>query len=181
MRRWMLFSAVVLSLFAFVTPASATGFSLFGAYWSPDETDETLGLGLRFSAHLGHHWIVDVGATAYGVVEGVVDGGRSDIDVVPLDAGLRYQWGDGRVQPYLGAGLTFAKLESQIGELDDQGAWYALLGLDFGDDRGARLFLEALYRSIDGEVKTIERSGDRVLRDLDLSGFGINFGVNWRW
>ncbi len=168
----------------------AAGFAIFGSYLSPADSDEMLGFGMRLTWIVNDHWDLDLTASSYDgdaaiaaipAAGGLLPDRISNIDVVPMDLGVRYRFGEGRrFHPYFGVGASWAQLRSEIGELDDEIGYYALLGAELGDEIGPRFFVDVTYRNLDGSIK--RRGGSVSYQEaIDLSGPGINAGITWRW
>ena len=178
-----------LALFALVgivsAPARAAGFSLFGSLHSLEDGDEGGGVGVRFAWLSTEHLDFDLSATIIFRSDVGLGPERlpDEVRLIPLDLGFRYHFApDERFRPYLGAGGTFVRLESELGELDDEAGWYAVVGLNSGDRYNADFFIEAMYRFIDeGSVKRVPGEPESVQPTVDVSGLGVNLGVTWRW
>ena len=175
---------------AVATPAAAGGFSLYGSYWNTANADAVGGGGARLGIPLGSTLDLDLRATYYeklaadplarlGDAESPFAKG---IRALPLDLGLRIDVARRDVvNPYVGAGGTYYRLDSDSGNVRDEVGWYALAGLEIG-----KFFVEADYRDVTATVKR-DAGGpgdlfdteliDRV--DVDLSGVAVNAGFTW--
>lgn len=187
----------VLALAA-AAPAAAGGVSLYGAWWETEEAGDALGAGIRVGFGIVPALDLDLRATYYEEVEpdflDVIREGEdprvAGFEVLPVDVGLRLGIGRRRagLRPYLGAGGTYYKIEGDVGDVDDEVGYYALFGLELGDERGPRFFVEADYRTVEATVT--EDVDDPIDLpdldledgvDLDLGGVGVNLGLAWSW
>lgn len=169
-------------------PARAGDLALFGSYWSTDQAGDTFGGGARLGLSFAPWLVLDLRGTYFADVTD--DRGNRDLELsaVPLDAGLRLQFGSSGTVPYIGAGATYYLLDSNRGEIDDEFGWYAVAGLALGPPKGVAFFAEAIYRDVEGTVVT-EPSDFEGLPDVEfqervavpLSGFGANAGIVFRW
>jgi len=165
-----------------LTPASHAGdFSLFGTYYDTDDYDEAVGVGGRvafFDAvqlelaasyfdEFGSDFSFDLDDLGIQVVE-------LDLEVIPIDAGLRFNFGSSPL--YLAGGGTYFLLASDSGSVDDEFGYYARLGAQWD-----HLFLEGGYRDVDGTIESIDLdelgANDSVA--FDLTGWFASLG--WRF
>jgi hypothetical protein len=182
--------------FAAAPPAqAAVGFSIFGSYWEPDETSDAGGGGLEIAFPLSPRWDIDLRASYFEELDPeplqVLFDADSPfrtrgVEVLPLELGLRFALApDAVVRPYLGAGGGYYIIDSDFGEIGDEGGWYGLFGLGFGDDEGASFFVEAQYRKMEATVEEdpddpFDFEGFDPPVVLELDGLGFNAGVSWR-
>jgi len=205
MKKTFLISAFAVATLALIgaptSPALADyGLSLFGSpYWAPDDTDEVAGGGLSFEVPINPSWAVDLRGSYFeetrpdafgelfelGDEQGVFR--ENGLEILPLEVGGRYNFvPDGRVRPYAGAGVGYYILDTDVGNVDDEGGYYGLLGLGFGNPEKANFFVEANYRRMEATVEEdpndpfdFEGFDENVAIDLD--GLGFNVGVTWRF
>jgi Outer membrane protein beta-barrel domain len=178
-------------------PARAEfGFSIFGSYWEPDDTSDAGGGGLELAFPLSQRWDLDLRGSYFEELDPepldvLFDADspfrNAGLEVLPIELGLRFALAPNAevVRPYLGGGAGYYLLDSDFGDVDDEGGWYGLFGLGFGDREGASFFVEAQYRKMEATVEEdpdhpfdFEGFDDRVV--LDLDGLGFNAGVTWR-
>ena len=113
-------------------------------------------------------------------------------EVIPIDIGIRF----GRPGLYLGAGGTYFMIDAPqsvivsdpllgdivvpIAEVDDELGYYGLIGWEFGS-RKSKVFVELMYRFMDGTVTNSDIDDFQVIDqvDLDLSGPQYNIGFNF--
>lgn len=189
---------VVLALAA--SPASAAGsFNLFGSFWDTDEADNTAGGGIAFALPVSPRWGVDLRGSYHEELtneplEALFDEDdpvfqRAGLQVIPLEAGLRYNFAPGsRTNLYLGGGGSYHLLDSDFGDVSDEVGGYALLGMDFGNPDGLSFFIEGLYRFVEATVEfdpedledIDDISGLENGVAVDLNGLGLNIGMSWR-
>ena len=189
-------ATAMLLCFAATPPAQAEfGFSIFGSYWEPDDTSDAGGGGLELAFPLGSRVDLDLRASYFEELdpEPLDELFDSDspfrtagLEVLPVELGFRFNLApDAAVHPYIGAGAGYYFLDSDFGDVDDEGGWFGLFGLGFGDSEGASFFVEAQYRKMEATVEEdpdnpfdFEGFDDEVV--LDLDGVGFNAGVTWR-
>ncbi|MDX1996988.1 MAG: hypothetical protein SF066_04655 [Thermoanaerobaculia bacterium] len=180
------------------TPAEAGSFALFGSYWDTEELAESAGAGARLGFsfpgdfarfELRGSYFPDLTEEFATVIEDRRVSGDFEIEAIPLEAGISLNFGGEGVNPYLGAGASYFRLDSNIGEISDEVGYYGVAGLEFGRQGGGiGFFVEAIYRSIEGTVEVDPEDFEEIPDievvqevDLDLSGFGVNAGFVWRW
>ena len=188
-------------LFAATSPVRADyELGLFGSpYWAPDDTDEVAGGGLSFKVPLNPYWGIDLRGSyfeetrpdAFGELFELGDEEgpfrENGLTIVPLEVGGRYNFvPDARVRPYAGAGLGYYVLDTDIGSVDDEGGYYGLVGLGFGNPDKANFFVEANYRRMEATVEEdpndpFDFTGFDEDVAIDLDGIGFNLGVTWRF
>jgi hypothetical protein len=183
------------------SPASAAGaFNVFGSWWDTDQADKTGGGGIAFALPVGRGWGVDLRASYHEELtneplEALFDENdpvfqRTGLQVMPLEAGLRYNFAPGnRTNFYLGGGGSYHVLDSDFGNVDDEVGGYALAGIDFGNPAGLSFFVEGIYRFVEATVEIdpqdlddfddIEGIENGV--GVDLNGVGLNIGMSWRF
>lgn len=174
---------VCVGLLVLPTPARAVDFSLYGGLWGPDDTDDSLGVGARVAFF--ETLQLEIDASYYRNFEprfrferrdGTFDVFTNDLEIVPIEAALRYNFGDSRIGFYLGGGVGWYMLDSDVrGELDDEVGIFVKIGWQY-----EHFFLEGLYRDVDSTVETLELGNQRFREaPLDLSGPAIHLG--WRF
>lgn len=186
------------TILAAAAPAAhaAVGFSIFGSYWDTDEADDAGGGGLEIAFPLSPRWDIDFRGSYFEQLDakplqvlGDADSPfrHTGLDVVPLELGLRFALAPNAVvHPYLGAGAGYYLLDSDAGDVKDEGGWYGLFGLGFGDQEGASFFVEAQWRKMEATVEVDpDTPGDFEGFDspvaIELDGLGVNAGVSWRF
>jgi hypothetical protein len=202
MHRKLLLMTFALASVALVCAATSPAradyeLGLFGSpYWSPDETEEVAGGGLSFALPVNGHWAVDFRGSYFEETDpdafdeiGDADSPFQEhgLEILPLEIGARYNFvPEARVRPYAGAGAGYYLLDSDFGEVNDEGGWYGLFGLGFGNPDKANFFVEANYRRMEATVEVDpDDPGDFEGFDenvgIDLDGLGFNLGVTWRF
>jgi hypothetical protein len=179
-------------------PALATTVDLYGSHWNTDEADAAFGGGVTWVPASRGTLGVEFRAAYYEELsneplEGVFDEDpvfEDGLNAIPLEGGLRVHLKDqdSHIRPYLSGGAGYYFLDSDFGDVDDEFGWYGAFGSSFGNGTGAEFFAEANYRGVEGtvEVDPEEFSDLDDLEfddsaDIDLSGVGINVGLNWKW
>lgn len=178
LRKTVLLTILALGLCAL--PASATDFSVGGAYWDTKDADQALGVNgkLRFG-------IFELRGTYFSDVTADTDPEHRDFEIsaIPLEAGLSFHFGEGdRVSPYVGGGAGFYLLDTNRGDVNDELGWYAVAGVDIPTHAGFGINVEGIYRGIEATVDNVD--GDANIRDnvdLNLDGFGLNAGLVWKF
>jgi outer membrane protein W len=196
----LLATAAVALLCVATSPARAEyELSVFGSpYWAPDETDEVAGGGLSFDIPITSNWQVDLRGSyfeetspdAFGEALEIGDADspfrENGLEVLPLEVGGRYNFlPESKVRPYAGAGVGYYMLDTDLGDVNDEGGYYGLVGLGFGDPEKANFFVEANYRRMEA---TVEVDPDTIADfegfdedvGIDLDGLGFNVGVSFR-
>ena len=163
-------------LIAGTVSAQAGSFGVFGSYWDSDEADTAAGAGVLLGFNFATRLTLEFRGTYFDDFEADEFATTFDVSVIPIDAGLRIDiLQDKVVNPYIGGGVTYYLLDTDLGEIDDEGGYYGLFGLDFGSEH-VRFFVEGMYRHAEG---TVEEGGFDA--DIDFTGVTGNAGVIWRW
>jgi hypothetical protein len=196
MRSRILLSIAALALAA--SPGWASSVDLYGTHWNTDEADAAFGGGVTFVPASRGTLGVELRAAYYEELvneplEGVFDEDpvfEDGLRAIPLEGGLRVHLAksEAHVRPYLAGGAGYYLLDSDFGDVDDEFGWYGAFGSSFGNGTGAEFFAEANYRGVEGTVEvdpeTVSDIDDLEFddsADIDLSGVGVNVGLNWRW
>ena len=210
MNRHLRIAIIAVGAFALLTPAAwaTPGFNVFGGYATTDQLDETGGGGLSVTMPLGNNAGFKLRGTYFQqltsdefdeTIDRSFDPDNDEPDVfqentveaVPLDAGLTWSFNpEESFSPYVGAGVTWFLLDVELagprdGNLDDEFGYFAEVGANFAGREDWGFFAEALYRNAEGTFVREGPQGDNVdaIGDpkIDLSGFGVNAGVVWRF
>lgn len=186
MKKSLLIAAAALALAAGTAgPAAAVDFTAFGSYWDTQDADNALGGGvkLRFG-------IVELRGTYFSDVTADTDPERFDFEVqaIPLEAGLAFKFAQNDTfSPYVGGGAGYYLLDTNIGEVDDEIGYYAVLGADFGSfgsSGNMAINAEAIYRSMEATVRNEDDLTNPNIDDdvaFNLDGLGVNVGLTWRF
>jgi len=182
---------------ALAAPASADfGLSFYGSYWEPDQTNDVGGGGLELGFPLGERWEIDLRGNYFEELdpEPLQELTDSDspfrtrgLELLPIDLGIRFELApDSPVRPYIGGGGSYYIIDSDFGDIDDEGGWYGLFGLGFGDLKGASFFVEGQYRKVEATVEEdpddpFDFEGFDPPVKLDLDGIQFNAGVSFRF
>src|SRR5262245_49052344 len=115
------------------------GFTIFGAWWGPDETSDVGGGGIEFAFPFSERWELNLRGSYYEELdpEPLQDLFDTDspfrdrgVEVLPIELGLRFELApDAPVHPYIGGGGGYYIIDSSFGEIGDEGGWYGLFGL----------------------------------------------------
>jgi hypothetical protein len=197
MRSFLIAATTVVALAA--APATAADFSLFGSYWDTDAAGDAGGAGLGLMFPVGDVFGIDLRATYFEELsdDPLANAFDSDdpvfqeqgINVWPVEAGVRLRFAqDTAFRPYVGAGFTYYRLDSDFGEISDEVGYYGLLGATIGDGEGADFMVEGTWRKATAEVELdpedLEDIDDIDIEDhaeFDLDGLGVNLGVVWHF
>ena len=187
--------ALMLCLLAAPAAHADFGFSIFGSYWEPDDTSDAGGGGLELAFPLGERWNLALRGSYFEELdpepfETLFDADspfqNAGLEVLPIELGLRFDLMPeaAQIHPYIGGGAGYYWLDSDFGDVDDEGGWYALFGLGFGDREGASFFVEAQYRKMEATVEEdpddpFDFEGFDEGVGIDLDGLGFNAGVSW--
>lgn len=181
------------------SPICAADFSLAGSWWNTDVAGDaagggvTLGLPVNdtFAFELRGYYFEELNDDPFEAIFDSDDTVFQDrgIQVIPLDAGVRFSFAPGSTfRPFIGGGATYFLLDSDFGEIADELGWYASLGAAVGDGEGADFYVEGVWRKVRAEVRVDPQdlgdiddinAEDRV--GFDLDGFGVNVGVRWNF
>ena len=181
------------------TPLRAAEFSLMGSYWNTDVAGDAAGGGVSlglpvndsFAFELKGFYFEELNDDPFAAIFDSDDTVFQDrgIQVIPLDAGVRFTFASGSTfRPFIGGGASYFLLDSDFGEIADELGWYASLGATMGDGDGADFFFEGVWRKATAEVRVDPEdlddiddinAEDRV--GFDLDGFGVNVGVRWNF
>ena len=200
MKKALLLAAAAAFVFG-TGPAWASDFAVFGSYQDTEDLEDTVGGGIKtnfgevFQLELRATYLPDLTEDFASFVDDPgEDPGRftNDIEAIPLDAGLKYNFAPGAgVNPYVGGGGTYWLLDAERGEVDDEAGFYVEGGLEFSRAAGGMgFFAEAIYRDVEATVSRDPENFDDLddvefdrirERDLDVGGLGVNAGLIWRW
>lgn len=159
---------------------SATDFSLLGGIWDdPGTGNENFGVGGRVAFY--DKLQLEIGAAYYSDFEEAVtvrqvgnqiEVRSSELQIVPIEAGLRYNFGGSTTGFYLSAGPGWYMVDVDgRGGFGDELGFYATAGWQY-----PHLFIETIYRDVEG---TFGDELGRGARSFDLSGLGVQLG--WRF
>lgn len=157
-------------------PARAGSFGFYGSYWDSDQAENSAGGGGRVGFSFVKFLELEFRGTHYPSFTADVMGMGVDVKATPLDGGLRVNLlPSARVNPYVGAGITYYFLTTDQGDVDNQTGVYGQAGLDFGKGK-ARFFIEALWRKMDTTISLASFD-----RDTQFDGIAVDTGVVVRW
>jgi hypothetical protein len=160
----------------FSVPAWAGSLGVYGSHWNSDQADSSQGGGVRLGFALVKFLELDFHGTSYPSFSTDVQGQSVDVRAQPVEGGLRVNLlPGGPLNPYVGAGVSYFFLDTDMGEIDNTTGIYGQAGLEFGGD-GARFFVEALWRKMDTTVTL-----SAFDRDTGFDGLAANAGFSWRW
>lgn len=179
----------VASLLALVAlPAWAGGIGVTYSTWDTDEASDDQGGGIKIEIDAGKFVDLEV-RTAW--LESLLFSGQGEqfkLEAVPIDIGLAYDFeAGGKVQPFVGGGLSYVLLNAKVESLapieaDDEAGYYVVAGLEGDISERWALFAEVLYRDVSAVIKS---SGflNRDFNDfaVDLGGVGGNVGLMFTW
>jgi len=193
------FFASMAVLFTLAAPASAGDVTLFAGGWDTDAAGDAGGGGLRLGWSMTPRTDFELRASYYEELTDDPLGNAFDSDatvfedqgiqVTPIEIGLRFHLGSGSTfRPFLGGGASYFLLDSDFGEINDELGYYATIGAEIGDGRGADFVIEGLWRKasarIDVDPERLDDIDDLEVQDhanFDIDGLGVNLGVIWRF
>lgn len=172
---------LALALALTLPAASSAAISVFASYWDTDELGEGIGIGARLGFSILPRVQIELGATYFDQLDRELTLGplsidvEVDLEVIPLDVGVRLDLGR-RGGFYVGGGLSYLLLDSDLGELDDEVGVYGTLGIQFR----RIVFVEVIYREVEGTFDST-RLGPQIPTavDVGLGGFGVNLGFRF--
>lgn len=178
-------------------PVAATDFTVHGSYWDTDIAGDAAGGGLILGMPFNDTLAFELRASYFeeladDPLENAFDSDdpvfqERGIQVLPLEAGLRFTFGAGnRFRPHLAGGASYFLLDSDFGEIDDELGYFAALGGTVGDGDGAQFYFEGIWRKATAQVRLdpedLEDVDDIDVEDeaeFDIDGVGVNVGVRW--
>jgi len=175
----------VLSILGFgifgASGAVADGVNVFGSYWDPSDGDETLGAGISLRGGTEPLYL-QLRGTFYDDITEDTALFENDLQVIPADVGIGVQIeANDRVELYGGGGVSYYFLDSENGSIDDEVGWYLEAGTELGVSEDIGVFVEGVWRTVEG---TVDDDADDVDFDdvtIDLDGVSVNLGVVFRW
>ncbi len=173
----------VAALFVVVTlaagPASAGNLRIFGAYLDSSDAGSFTGGGVRYASSDTYGW--EFGVTAYLESDQFdfsdIELDTDSIDNTAFDLGFRVSINE---LFYFTGGVSYFMFDADLGNVDDEWGFYGTLGATIGGDT-FRFFIEGVYRDVSATIKYDDF--DLVESDvkLDIGGFGVNAGLEWRF
>ncbi len=189
MKRWIL----ALALLVCAAPAWAAGFSLFGSVITTDDADDEEGLGVKAEFGGGEHVDFQIRAAVYEDLLTDADPNVYEIQAVPIDLGINYDFGaeDAKVNAFVGGGVSYWVMDFSVdttvvegpprgADIDPEVGWYAEVGVDVDVHRHWSILLEAVWREVSTEVEG-DDVGLPTDQDVSLTGLAGNLGVTLRW
>jgi hypothetical protein len=175
--RFILVSTTLLICLGLAAPASAGNLKIFGAYWDTSDAGAFTGAGARytFSESLG----LSLGVTGYFEGDDLDLGNLEydSIDNTTLDLGVHVSISE---LFYFNLGASYYRFDSNLGDVDDEWGYYGLLGATIGGQK-FRFFIEGMYRKADAVIRYDNLEIMESELDLDVSGFAVNAGLEWRF
>ena len=167
--------AMVVVLFTAAVPSYAGSAGVYGSYWDGSDVGSTYGVGGRFGFNMFKWMELEFHATYYTDFEEDISSQDFELTALPVDGGLRFNLlPDKAFNIYVGGGVTYYFMDTNLGSVDDEFSYYGSAGVEFG--KKTHFFVEALWRNLDTTVD--ESTGDE---DVSFSGVSANVGLNWRW
>ena len=156
-------------------PAFAGSFGIYGSYWDGSDTGSTYGAGARMGFQFLKWLELEFHGTYYTDFENDIQSSNFELTALPVDGGLKFNLlPKSKVNVYVGGGVTYYFMDTNLGSVDDEFTYYGEAGLEFGGK--TKFFVEALWRSLD---TTVDDPTSSV--DVDFSGVSANAGINWHW
>lgn len=170
---------LVVVMFLVVAPASAGNLKVFGAYLDSGDVGTFAGAGARYASSDTLGW--EFGVTAYLDSDEIdfgdlnVDG--DSIDDTAFDLGTRVSINE---LFYFSVGVSYFQFDADYGDIDDEWGYYGIVGATMGGST-FRFFIEGMYRDVKAtvEYRDLDLVEDTV--KLDVGGFGVNAGLEWRF
>lgn len=188
MKNWTL-GLLVFALCAGPTAASSIGF--FVSSYSPDDTDDSEGVGVDFEFGSGPVEF-ELRFSLFEELLSVPGPEVYQLQAVPIDLGINRSFGRGkRVTPYIGGGLSYVVFDFDVDttitggaprgvDIDPEIGYYGQIGVEFHISNAWLGSAEVLYRQVDAEVE-----GDDLGLPLDqkiaMSGPAFGFGLAVHW
>jgi hypothetical protein len=167
---------VIAAAFASATPSYAGSIGVYGSYWDGSDVGSSYGAGVRLGFDMFDWMGLEFHGTYYADFEEEIDSEDFELTALPVDGGLRFNlFGKSKFNLYLGAGVTYYFMDTNLGSVDDEFTYYGEVGIEMGGDN-TKFFAEALWRDLDTTVD--DPSGDE---DVSFSGVSLNAGLNWTW
>ena len=160
-------------------PASAGNLRIFGAYLDSGDVGSFTGGGLKYASSdtLGFEF----GVTAYLESDefdlGDLDLAVDTIDNTAWDLGSRVSISE---IFYFSLGVSYFQFDADYGDIDDEWGFYGTLGATIGGDT-FRFFIEGVYRDVKATIKYEDLELIQEEVRLDIGGFGVNAGLEWRF
>jgi hypothetical protein len=161
---------------------SGTFFSLFASVYTAEDYSKADGVGFRVA--FGGAVQLELTAAYYTTFDdsdleleggGDLRGVDVELDVIPVDVGVRFKVGEGPI--YVALGGSYYLLDADGGNVDDETGFYGNFGVQF-----SHFFAEAGYREVDGTIDDLVLTDPLLVApevDIGLSGFFVNVG--WRF
>jgi opacity protein-like surface antigen len=173
-------------------PAMAGSVGVYGAWWTTDDANDSLGLGGWIDFYLGRGIEIEFRGSHFSDFETVNDlDDRADLRITSYDLGFTYNFGydsANKLNPYLGIGgsLLSAELDridndKELGTLDDEFGYYAVGGIELPISKYFAFVAEAMYRSAKFEILGNDLGFSGVKQVVDVQGFEGNLGVAFKW
>lgn len=165
------------------------GIGVSASTWDTDNADDDTGPGIKVEFDTGDRVDFEVRFSGFDELAQVGNNALFRIEAFPVDVGLAYTFGSGKVEPYIGAGGTYVFLSADFDggtapvagtpEMDEEYGFYAVVGVEAPIGDQWAFYAEALYRSIKGKVE----SNDFGFTDFttDLTGGAGTIGLMFRW
>lgn len=182
---------IVLALLLTSAPAMAGSFGIFGASYSPSDTDTGEGVGLDMEFGTGS-WRFQLRGSLFEELTTDANPEVYEIEAVPYDMGVNYHFGNAsRVTPHVGGGITYAvfNFDGDItqtvnlpnsADIDPEIGFYIEVGVEFQFSRNAAIFADVVARNVEAEVE-----GDDVGLDVDqfvdVTGAAFHLGIAVVW
>jgi hypothetical protein len=175
------------------TPASASGFAVYGTWFDTDDAGDAAGIGASYAWNLSDMVDLEARAAWYEELtdeplEDLFTGAtpiETGLTIIPVELGLRFNFARDSTfwNPWFGLGVSYFVLDTDTGNIDDEIGYYGTFGSTFGDGKGADFFAEVGYRFSEATVTGFDVDQDNVLDEFDvkLNGPYVNVGVSWKW
>lgn len=173
-------------------PAMAGSVGVYGAWWTTDDANDSLGLGGWVDFYLGRGVEIELRGSHFSDFDTQNDlGDKAELRVSAWDLGFTYNFGydsANKLNPYIGGGGTLMSAElnriendKRLGTLDDEFGYYAVGGVELPISKNFALMAEAMYRSAKFEILGNDLGFSGVKQVVDVQGFEGNVGIAFKW
>ncbi|HEV8337533.1 MAG TPA: outer membrane beta-barrel protein [Candidatus Polarisedimenticolia bacterium] len=174
---WKKCLMVLATLALFSAPTWAGSFGVYGAYWGAEDAANSWGAGARVGFNFAPWVELEFHGTYFPDFHArgntIPD---TDVRAIPVDGGIKFNLlSDKFVNPYVGGGVSYYFLNSDVGNIDNDTGIYGEVGVDIGKDN-TRFFAEALWRQLETPI-----SFGSFDDNIDFGGIDWHAGAVFRW
>lgn len=194
-KTFILFS--ILTLFMAAGSQAYNEWGLMGSYWSSDDFDHSAGATARLSMSLQSEEYLELRISSFDDFSYRKANADLELGVIPVEAGLSLPWRiSERSELFGGAGVGYYILDLDSRgagnfQADDEigfylnGGWRWTL-FETGPEHNSAstmLYAECIYRYARADISRpeFEDTGNEIVQELSLDGFGASLGLMVRW